>query len=392
MPVTASVTACSTWRRAFSSRKCQAPSGPSRNSTVPAPTYPAARASATAARPRAARSPGSAAGDGASSTIFWWRRWSEQSPLAQVDDGAVGVGEHLHLDVAGAADESLEIDAAVAEGRRGLPPGRCDRIGKRGRGEHRSHPAATAARGRLHHEREAEPERLLLERLVGEVDAGVARRHRDPGRLGQPAGLDLVARGPQCGRRRADEDEPGLGHGLGELGALGQEAVSGVDGVGAGGRRRGDEGLGVEVSRHFDGAVGDVDMERPALGGLVGRDRLDSELPAGARDPNGDLAAVCDQDALESGAHRGFRFSRNAASPSWASGPAQRPGAGGGRAGAGWRWRRGAGASSRRSRPGRTRGSRAPRPPPHGRAGRARRRRARARSASPARRRNGRRS
>src|SRR5262245_49755162 len=40
--------------------------------------------------------------------------------LVEVDGVAVGVGEHLHLDVARRRDEFLDQHAAVAEGGRGL--------------------------------------------------------------------------------------------------------------------------------------------------------------------------------------------------------------------------------------------------------------------------------
>ncbi|CAB4886065.1 unannotated protein [freshwater metagenome] len=46
---------------------------------MPAPTYPTERAAATAAAPISARSTSSTAGEGDSSTIFWWRRWIEHS-------------------------------------------------------------------------------------------------------------------------------------------------------------------------------------------------------------------------------------------------------------------------------------------------------------------------
>jgi hypothetical protein len=49
------------------------------NSTVPAPAYPIARAAFAAASHSRARRSGPTAGDGASSTIFWWRRWIEHS-------------------------------------------------------------------------------------------------------------------------------------------------------------------------------------------------------------------------------------------------------------------------------------------------------------------------
>ena len=48
---------------------------------MPAPTYPMVRAAATDASYSRSRMPGtrSTRGDGASSTIFWWRRWIEHS-------------------------------------------------------------------------------------------------------------------------------------------------------------------------------------------------------------------------------------------------------------------------------------------------------------------------
>jgi hypothetical protein len=45
------------------------------NSTVPAPRYPTLRAASTAAAPIAARRAASSRGEGASSMIFWCRRW-----------------------------------------------------------------------------------------------------------------------------------------------------------------------------------------------------------------------------------------------------------------------------------------------------------------------------
>ena len=51
--------------------------------------------------------------------------------LEQVDDVAVGVAEHLHLDVARAGDVLLQQHPIVAEGRRGLAP-------RRGQGAARS--------------------------------------------------------------------------------------------------------------------------------------------------------------------------------------------------------------------------------------------------------------
>ena len=73
--MTASVTGCSTCSRVFISKKYGSPWPSTTNSTVPALTYPTASAAATAASVRRARSSGVTTGEGASSTIFWWRRW-----------------------------------------------------------------------------------------------------------------------------------------------------------------------------------------------------------------------------------------------------------------------------------------------------------------------------
>ena len=77
-PVTASVTGCSTWIRPFSSRK-KTSSPSTRNSAVPALSYPSARAKATACSEIRSRSAGDRPGGGDSSTTFWWRRCTEQS-------------------------------------------------------------------------------------------------------------------------------------------------------------------------------------------------------------------------------------------------------------------------------------------------------------------------
>ena len=57
-----------------------------------------------------------------------------------------------------------------------------------------------------------------------------------------------------------------------------------------------------------DRLVGELDRERVAIRLAVGDDRLDPEGPAGAQDPERDLAAVGDEDLAEHGqAVRGSR-------------------------------------------------------------------------------------
>ena len=62
------------------------------------------------------------AGEGVSSMSFWCRRWMRAVALAEVDDVAVVVGQHLHLDVAGVVQVALEVDRVVGEVRLALAP------------------------------------------------------------------------------------------------------------------------------------------------------------------------------------------------------------------------------------------------------------------------------
>ena len=70
--MTASVTGCSTWMRAFTSRNQNADrSASTRNSTVPSPWYFSCRPSVTAAARIPTRSVSPSRGAGASSISFW---------------------------------------------------------------------------------------------------------------------------------------------------------------------------------------------------------------------------------------------------------------------------------------------------------------------------------
>src|SRR6476619_1008370 len=80
--------------------------------------------------------------------------------LAEVDHASVLVGQDLHLDVAGAADRPLQVDAVVGEGGKRLPAGGGERLRQLPGGVHTPHPAATRAGGGLDEEREADPRRL----------------------------------------------------------------------------------------------------------------------------------------------------------------------------------------------------------------------------------------
>ncbi len=85
-----------------------------------------------------------------------------------------------------------------------------------------------------------------------------------------------------------------------------------MNGVGTGDLGGGDEIRDAEVGQaarrraDADVVVGEAHVQRLAVGLAVDRHGLDAELAAGANHPQGDLAAVGDQDLLE---HQGVRSS-----------------------------------------------------------------------------------
>ena len=224
--------------------------------------------------------------------------------LAEVDAVAVGVGEELDFDVAGALDEFFEVDFAGAEAAFGFAAGGGEggfHLGCGGDGAHAF--AAAAGRG-LEHDGVAD----LGSDADGFGDGGeagdAAGDSGHGGCVGGLAGAGLGAEGAHGGGGRADEDDAGALAGFGEGGVFGEEAVAGVDGVGACAAGDVEDEVAAEVAlgggRGAEpvGLVGHQDVERGAVGVGVDSNGGDAELAAGAEDSEGDLAAVGDQNFL----------------------------------------------------------------------------------------------
>ena len=216
-------------------------------------------------------------------------------------DGAVRVGQALGLHVPRPVEVALDEALAAAE--------RGDRLADRRLVQLRDlleragdlEAAAAAAERRLDRDGQAV--------LLGEGDdlvragdrVGGAGHQRGAGPLGDVPGGDLVAEVADRLRRRADPGQPGVDDGLGEVGVLRQEAVAGVDGVGAGLARpprgladvqvAGGGGVAAERVR----LVGGADVRRVPVRVGVHRDAGDPGVPAGPGDADRDLAPVGDE-------------------------------------------------------------------------------------------------
>ena len=168
-----------------------------------------------------------------------------------------------------------------------------------------AHALAAAAGGGLDHHGIADlfGDLHCMLRIVD--DAKVARHGRDFDLCGGLLRFDLVAHRRDRVRIGPDEDDSGLLQRARKRLALGQEAIAGMHGLGAGalagihdpvdqqvafgGRRRPDR----------DRLIGHLDMERVAVGLGIHGYRLDAHVAGRLDDATGDLAAICDQNLFE---------------------------------------------------------------------------------------------
>ena len=212
--------------------------------------------------------------------------------LEEVDHVAVAVGEHLHLDVATGLDVLLHEHGVVAEGSLRLASRGGEGLGVLVGSAHDAHALAATAGGGLDQDREVEGRGIRLH--VVRRDHGDSRFHRDL------AGRVLAAHLLHHAGARTDQRDAGVLHGLREGGALGEEAVAGVDRVGSRRLRGTDDRLDVEVGADRHRLVGVVHVRRGAVDLAVQRDGVQAHGTRGPDDPAGDLATVGDQESIMS--------------------------------------------------------------------------------------------
>jgi len=212
--------------------------------------------------------------------------------LAQMHEVPVGVAEDLDLHVARARDVALEEDAVVAEAAQRLALGGRERVGEPVRRRDHPHALAPAPRRGLHEQRVAQAVG------VGGVLGAGQRRHL--GLLGQGLGGDLVAHALDGVGAGPDPREARLRDARREARVLREEAVAGVHGAGAGGRRGREHGVGVEVGgREAHGLVRIADVGRVGVGVHVDGDAAQAHVPGAAEDAAGDLPPVGDEQGVE---------------------------------------------------------------------------------------------
>ena len=223
--------------------------------------------------------------------------------LAEGDDHAAAVPCDLDFDVSRRGQELLDVEIAAAERPLGFGRAALESLREFGGGRCHAHSAAAAAGDGFDQNRRPFSQRFkesscLLERRRSTG----SRKERNPAGLGVAASRRLVSKQRKVVCRRAEEDEAGFLAGAGEVGPLGQETVTGMDGIGPGSPGGLDDARDVEVRRRpvagkLQGTVGRSDVRGCRIVRCVHGDRLDVQLGRRTHDPNGDFPSVGNENS-----------------------------------------------------------------------------------------------
>jgi hypothetical protein len=203
-------------------------------------------------------------------------------------------------------DRLLQVEAAVAEGGLRLERRRPVRSFELVRTGDQTHSLSPTPGRRLQQHRVAGFLRCRP-RLVEARRSLRPRNDRHVRRTHLCLRLDLVAHPRHRLCAGADEGQVIVGTRGDEGGALGEKTPARVHGLAAGRRRSRNQRRNAEVAlggggrTDADRAVGQAHVQRVAVGRGVDHDRLDVALVQRPDHPDGDLAAIRDQNSLEHG-------------------------------------------------------------------------------------------
>ena len=226
-------------------------------------------------------------------------------PFAEMQHGAVGVREHLDLNMPGAQYESLEEQGVVTERRPGLASGgrQCRR--QICRVIDPAHTLTATARRWFHQNRITNLGCRGDQIVIRQPRLGDSGHNRNAACRHGGLGGDLVSHRGNGPHGRADEDQSGPGQGGRELSILRQEAVTRMDTLGAGAQRGIDDRIDVEValpSRRWSDSNGDIclgDVAGSRIGVAVDRHGPNAHGFTRPNHAHGNLAAVGDQNGVE---------------------------------------------------------------------------------------------
>ncbi len=234
--------------------------------------------------------------------------------LTEVDDVAVLVAEHLNFHMPRLDHCAFENQLAGAEGVLRLGAGGADLFGQFAGLMHQAHATTTATGAGLDHQRVADALGLTHQGIVILGRAFVAGNARHAGFEHGDLRQALAAHQVDGFHGRADKHDAGRFTGAGEVGVLGEEAVAGVDGIGAGFLRCRDDVVDHQVGlvdlrrADADCFIGHMDMAGAGIGLGVHRHGAVAEFLGGTHDAAGNFTAVGDQNLVVKGGHAAAPF------------------------------------------------------------------------------------
>ncbi len=214
----------------------------------------------------------------------------------------MGIGEHLHFDVARAGDIFLDQHAIIIEGGFGFAFGAFECGFEIARRLDLAHAFAAAARNRLDENGVADLACFRRQMLCRLIVAQIAGHHRHARLLHQGLGAILQAHGADRRWRRPDEHDFGGGAGFGEFGILRKKAIAGVDGFRAGLLRGGNHGFDIEIAfarggrADAHGFIGHRNVQSARIRIGINRDGAYPQALRGAHYAGGDFAAIGDEE------------------------------------------------------------------------------------------------
>jgi hypothetical protein len=227
--------------------------------------------------------------------------------LEQVNAVALRVGKDLDFDVARLGDVFFDQHMLVAEAGNRLAFAEASASGKSSLLSTRRMPLPPPPAAGLDQYRVADLVGFTVQQGGRLVVAVVARGERHSGLAHQLLGFGFRTHGANRRGRRADEGDAAGGAGFGEIGVLGEEAVAGMDRLGAGAPGGVEDFVGDQIGfagsgrAEQHGFVGEADMAGVGIGLGIDGDRADAHAAGGLDHPAGDFAAVGDKDLVEHG-------------------------------------------------------------------------------------------
>ena len=226
--------------------------------------------------------------------------------FAERNDIAVSVGNDLHFNVARIGHIAFEKDICIREIAPGFPGASLKGFFELIRCERNAKSASAATAGCLHGNGitvRVSPDACLIN---GRNRIGRARHDRHT-RLHRdiPRGDFVTKRAHRC-CRRSREGDARLNHAFRERGIFGKKTVAGMNDRGAGANRDIQNGRNIEIRerrafRNPVGIVGRKHMARRFLTRSIDGNRSETKLTAGPDDPEGDFAAIGNQNTRRNG-------------------------------------------------------------------------------------------